>query len=79
MRCRGGIVTVPKVHILATLCRFDHIYTSGSYSGPFIPWERRPAYMEILRIQGRDFRAGFENREHGRPHDAFWSTLQEYH
>ena len=47
------------VHILATLCRFDSFMDGRSYPGPFIPWERRLAYMEIREIQGRDIEAGF--------------------
>ena len=48
------------VHILATLCRFDHKLSLGSKTGPFIPCERRMLNMEILEIQGRAFGAGFE-------------------
>ena len=69
MSVRGGIVraaavTVPPgilnlVSLLATLCRFDHNYPPGSYSGPFIPCERRRGYIEILEIQGRDFWTSF--------------------
>ena len=32
--------------------------------------------MGILEIQGRDFSILFRNREYGRPHDVFPSTLQ---
>ena len=65
---RGGIdpcgscdrpQTGRAVYILATLCRFDSKHACRSYSGPFIPCERRLAYMEILRIQGRAFLASF--------------------
>ena len=59
MTVRGGIVTVPRVYITVTLCRFDSKLASGSKPGPFIPWQRRLANMEIWRIQGRDFRAVF--------------------
>ena len=61
---RGGIDDVRQLvtyyprmadgALLATLCRFDDFSVVGSYSGPFIPWERRIAHMEISRIQGRD-------------------------
>ena len=47
------------VHILATLCSFDDKYRLGSKPGPFIPWERRLAYIGISGIQGRDFWTGF--------------------
>ena len=47
------------VYILVTLCRFDSIWASGLYLGPFIPCERRLALMEIPGIQGRDIEAGF--------------------
>ena len=68
MPVRGGIVPCgsgdrPRatqiVHIWVTLCRFDDKPWYGSYSGPFIPCQRRLADMEILGIQGRDFLAGF--------------------
>ena len=35
------------VHILATLCRFDHKHAPRSKMGPFIPCERRRVIMEI--------------------------------
>ena len=66
-----------SVYILVTLCRFDHKLVSRSYSGPFIPSERRHGQMEILRIQGRDIWTGFEIREYGRPHDVISVTLPE--
>ena len=55
-------VTRPLGHArahLVTLCRFDDKPEVGSYSGPFIPCERRLDNMEISGIQGRDFRLGF--------------------
>ena len=61
MSVRGGIRAVPvhpstrSVHILVTLCRFDDKYRLEPKIGPFIPMERRLAYMEILEIQGRGF------------------------
>ena len=51
--------TGPVVHILATLCRFDHKLLVRPLLGPFIPCQRRLSYMEILEIQGRDFQTGF--------------------
>ena len=45
--------------LLATLCRFDHKPKGTLKTGPFIPWQRRLAIMEILRIQGRGFMTGF--------------------
>ena len=54
---RAAVVTVPHgpgVHILVTLCRFDHISMANAYSGPFIPCERRLAISLFLEIQGRD-------------------------
>ena len=77
MSVRGGMSTVPvhpstpDMHILVTLRRFDHKYCRRSYSGPFIPWERRLPIMEILEIQGHDFRTGSWNREYDRPHVTF--------
>ena len=71
MSVRGGIAACGSgspstchpwdnnVHLLATLCRFDHKPAGRSYLGPFIPCQRRLAIMEILRIQGRDFTASF--------------------
>ena len=47
------------VYILPTLCCFDDKYSRRPKTGPFIPCQRRLANMEILRIQGRDFLAGF--------------------
>ena len=47
------------MYILVTLCRFDTIYLGDALLGPFIPWERRLAIMEIWEIQGRDITAGF--------------------
>ena len=62
-QCHAGVLTpspyAPMWDILATLCRFDSKYRAGSYSGPFIPCERRLANMEIWEIQGRAFRGGF--------------------
>ena len=56
----NGCMRVPtdSAH-LVTLCRFDDKTGLGSKPGPFIPWERRLAYMEYLRIQGRAFGPGF--------------------
>ena len=51
---------VTECALLATLCRFDHEPWGDAYLGPFIPWERRLAYMGFLEIQGRDLWAGFE-------------------
>ena len=62
MWVRGGIEAVPEhawVYILATLCRFDHFYSPGPKTGPFIPMERRLANMEYPEIQGRAFLASF--------------------
>ena len=33
--------------LLVTLCRFDHKLWVTLYLGPFIPWERRLAQVEI--------------------------------
>ena len=44
---------------LVTLCRFDDKRWPEPKMGPFIPCERRTANMEILEIQGHDFRDGF--------------------
>ena len=49
----------PYGDILATLCRFDSKHAPRSKLGPFIPWERRLAIIEILEIQGRDFLTSF--------------------
>ena len=64
MSVRGGIdrplrVHVTGVHIWATLCRFDEFEHLGSYSGPFIPCERRLSISGILEIQGRGLWTGF--------------------
>ena len=68
MLCCGGIdacgsrdrtPATPDVHFLVTLRRFDDKPAPRSYSGPFIPCERRLRDMEIPGIQGRDIRAGF--------------------
>ena len=63
---------------LATLCRFDSIPRANALLGPFIPCERRLAYMEIWEIQGRAFQTGFLNREYGRPHQPNMVTLWIY-
>ena len=59
MVVRGGIDRQRVVHIPVTLCRFDSKPASGSKPGPFIPSERRLAYIEISGIQGRDIRPRF--------------------
>ena len=69
MLCCGGIVTVPVVYILATLCRFDSKYPPGPKTGPFIPTERRLAILESQEFKVVTFGTGFENREYDRPHD----------
>ena len=69
MRC-AGVLTVRQlvtVHpgilnrgtLLATLCRFDDKLSLKPLLGPFIPWERRLAELEILEIQGRDIPSCF--------------------
>ena len=45
--------------LLATLCRFDDKLGPKPLLGPFIPWERRLAKVEILEIQGRGFQRPF--------------------
>ena len=55
MPCCGGIARAAVVTTawvsggvhMVTLYRFDHKTGLGSYSGPFIPCERRLRFMEI--------------------------------
>ena len=54
MPCCGGIARTQCSALLATLCRFDHIYRPKANTGPFIPWERRLAQTGFMEIQGRD-------------------------
>ena len=44
---------------LVTLRRFDDKPTGEAKTGPFIPSQRRLANIEILEIQGHDFRTSF--------------------
>ena len=46
--------------------------------GPLIPWERRLAKMEILKIQELTFEQRFGNRDYDRPYAHIPATLRGF-
>ena len=66
------------VYILATLRHFDTFPRGTVKKGPLIPWERRPAEMEIWEFQEVISGGRFENRDYARPFGGILVTLRRF-